>query len=210
MSDDERNESADAPTQETGAVDDTQATPAADETQPIPTADDTEATPPPDPTSETKRARSYVRVPVWVAAVVGVIVLLGGGFALGRVTAPDDGNEVSFQIPAGEGGGQEPFPIPRIPSGAFLGVATRDADATEGVEIVQVTDGSAAEEAGLQTGDVITEVDGDAIEDPASLREAIASHEPGDEVTITYTRDGSSNEVEAELGDRPEENPQNN
>jgi membrane-associated protease RseP (regulator of RpoE activity) len=185
----------------------TQETPAAEPTQEAPTVDETPQEPAhPDEPADTKRTRSYVRVPTWIAAVVGVIVLLAGGFALGRATAPDDGNEVSFQIPAGQGDGQDPFPIPRTRDTAFLGVATRPADGAQGVEITQVTDGSAADDAGLQTGDVITEVDGEVIEDSASLREAIASHEPGDEVSITYTRDGSSNEITAELGERPSTN----
>jgi membrane-associated protease RseP (regulator of RpoE activity) len=156
----------------------------------------------PEPAAE-PRARSYVRVPTWIAVVLAAVVLLGGGFALGRVTAPDDdGDELSIQVPAGQG--REIIPGP-IESPAFLGVVTQPAEGGAGVEILRVSEGSAADDGGLQEGDVITEVDGEAVADPSALRVAIAAHEPGDEVTITFQRDGEEQEATIELDDRPVE-----
>ena len=63
-----------------------------------------------------------------------------------------------------------------------------------GVAVVSVDPGSAAEKAGLQNGDVITKVDDTAIDSPDTLGATIAGHQPGDHVTVTYTRDGTSHD----------------
>ena len=54
--------------------------------------------------------------------------------------------------------------------------------------IDKVSDGSAAEEAGLEKGDVITEIDGREVSKMAELQEQISQHKPGDKVNITYLR----------------------
>jgi putative serine protease PepD len=67
---------------------------------------------------------------------------------------------------------------------------------------VSVDPGSAADKAGLQTGDVITKVDGTVVDSPDTLGAAIAAHQPADHVTVTYTRNGASTTVDATLGTR--------
>ena len=44
--------------------------------------------------------------------------------------------------------------------------------------------GSAADDAGIQEGDVITGLDGDTVDGPEDLAALIAGHQPGDEVTV--------------------------
>jgi serine protease Do len=80
----------------------------------------------------------------------------------------------------------------------FLGVATQETD--KGVSISQVNKGSAAEKAGLKTGDIITKIDDSNIEDPGDVSDAIRKHKPEDKVTITYKRDGKESKVTATLG----------
>ena len=63
-----------------------------------------------------------------------------------------------------------------------------DLDVLEGVYVDKVTDTSAAEEAGLEKGDVITEFDGKKVSKMSELQEAIAQHRPGDKVGLTYKR----------------------
>ena len=63
-----------------------------------------------------------------------------------------------------------------------------DLDVVEGVYIDKVTDASAAEEAGLEKGDVVTEFDGKKVTKMSELQEAIAQHRPGDKVSLTYKR----------------------
>ena len=59
-----------------------------------------------------------------------------------------------------------------------------------GVYIVEVSKGSAAEEAGLKQGDVILAIDGQKITDGASVQEKVNNYHPGDKAVITYIRDG--------------------
>jgi len=90
-----------------------------------------------------------------------------------------------------------------VPAHAMLGVGTRPTEDGAGVEVAEVDSGSAAAKAGLQAGDVITAVDGTATDDPDTLGGAIADHQPGDQVKVTYTREGTSHDVTVTLGARP-------
>ncbi len=64
------------------------------------------------------------------------------------------------------------------------------ADVTDGAQIQEITDGSAAGAAGLKSGDVITKIDDIIITGSDSLVATIRSYRPGDEVQVTYERDG--------------------
>ena len=70
-----------------------------------------------------------------------------------------------------------------------------------GVVVYQVQSGSAADRAGLRQGDVITALNGTAINDPNTFRNLIAGLGPGTEVTLTLKRDGSEGQVRATLGE---------
>jgi putative serine protease PepD len=84
------------------------------------------------------------------------------------------------------------------PTHAKLGVSVQDvsaangAEVTEGARIGEISAGSAAGSAGLETGDVITKVDDLVITGADSLVATIRSYRPGDEVTVTYERGGKS------------------
>jgi putative serine protease PepD len=52
-------------------------------------------------------------------------------------------------------------------------------------------------------GDVITAVDDTTVTSGADLQTAIDAKRPGDTVSITYTRDGTSTTVQVSLGTRP-------
>jgi S1-C subfamily serine protease len=71
-----------------------------------------------------------------------------------------------------------------------------------GAVIVAITPGSAAEELGLEEGDVVTSVDGQAVTTPEDLGQSIRSHEPGDEITVEWQRDGETQSGTATLGSR--------
>ena len=58
----------------------------------------------------------------------------------------------------------------------------------EGVYVSAITGGSAAEEAGLQTGDIITHIDGSQITDISNLQSQLAYYAAGDKVTLTIQR----------------------
>ncbi len=57
-------------------------------------------------------------------------------------------------------------------------------------EVNQVQDGSLADEIGVQPGDRIIEINGEGVDDMASLINSIEGLEGGEEVTITLTRGG--------------------
>lgn len=64
-----------------------------------------------------------------------------------------------------------------------------DLGTMEGIYVAKVTEESAAEEAGLKEGDVITAIDGKEVNKMANLQEYLAKKRPGDKVSISYLRD---------------------
>jgi S1-C subfamily serine protease len=111
---------------------------------------------------------------------------------------------------------------------AYLGVASVELypqlvekfglDVQKGAWVQDVNPGGPAEEAGIEGGgnpvefqaqsyrpggDVITKVDGKAVEDSAELADVIADHAPGEKVPLEIHRDGDVRQVEVKLGERP-------
>ncbi len=108
-----------------------------------------------------------------------------GSIGLGFAIPIDEVLPVVDQMKSGE-----------TPTHARIGVSVQDVAATEGALVVdgaqisQISDGSAAGQAGLRDGDVIVKVDDTAIAGSDSLVATVRSYRPGDRVTITYERDG--------------------
>ncbi len=78
---------------------------------------------------------------------------------------------------------------------------------TQGALIGEVAADSPAEAAGLQTGDVIAAVDGEALTGPNSLAEIVAAHKPGDTLTLTVHRTGTDQPLSltVTLGGHPDD-----
>ena len=74
-------------------------------------------------------------------------------------------------------------------------------DEVRGADIVMVEEGTAADEAGLEPGDVVLELDGEPIADATDLTTSLAQRQPGDEVVLTILRDGERRRVRVELGE---------
>jgi len=87
---------------------------------------------------------------------------------------------------------------------AQLGVSVQDLPGTtgdaDGAGVAVVQPGSAAAKAGLQVGDVVTEVDGRGVDGADALIAAIRSHQVGDRVSLTFLRDGESRTAQVTLG----------
>jgi S1-C subfamily serine protease len=62
---------------------------------------------------------------------------------------------------------------------------------------------SPAQQAGLQTGDVITAVNGNAIASSTDLSSYTLSATPGAKITVTYVRGSAQNTLTVTLGERP-------
>jgi S1-C subfamily serine protease len=89
---------------------------------------------------------------------------------------------------------------------AFLGVSAQTAadgsnsDVGTGAEIVSVEDGSAAADAGLRVGDVITAVGDRPVTSSTELTAAVRSYAPGSKVELTVRRGHASSTTEVTLG----------
>ena len=70
-----------------------------------------------------------------------------------------------------------------------------------GVFVAEVQAGSAADRAGIRSGDVITAINGTAVNDPNPFRNIVAAAGPGAQVTLTVVRDGREQQVRATLGE---------
>ena len=113
---------------------------------------------------------------------------------------------------------------------AFLGVTSEtvypqladhlDLETDSGALITDVVDGGPADKAGLRGsddettfqlqrvktgGDLIVAVEGKPVVANDDLSELVATHQPGDEVTLDVIRDGERAEIELTLGARPED-----
>lgn len=72
-------------------------------------------------------------------------------------------------------------------------------DRTEGVYVANVTSGGGAEEAGLKKGDFITHINGITVNSSPQLMEQVAIYKPGDNISITYLRNGSTKTANVQL-----------
>jgi putative serine protease PepD len=117
-----------------------------------------------------------------------------GSIGLGFAIPIDEVMPVIQQLEKGE-----------TPTHARLGISVQNVAAgqgalvADGAQISDVNAGSAAEDAGLRNGDVITKVDDTLITDADALVATVRSYRPGDKVTVTYTRGGDEHTVDLTL-----------
>src|SRR6185295_820135 len=74
---------------------------------------------------------------------------------------------------------------------------------TQGVLVSQVTEGSAAQKAGIKPGDVITSINGQTIKSNSELRNAIGLARVGDQLDVALVRDRKPLHVTAIITDLP-------
>jgi serine protease Do len=74
---------------------------------------------------------------------------------------------------------------------------------TKGVLVAEVSMQSAAQQAGIQRYDVITEIAGRPIVDKDDFRRKVAQAKPGEEVVLKGIRNGQPVEFQAEIRERP-------
>ncbi|MFN5324835.1 MAG: Do family serine endopeptidase [Bacteroidota bacterium] len=84
---------------------------------------------------------------------------------------------------------------------AFIGVSIRDIDSKladekgikklNGVYVAGLTEGGAAESAGIEEGDIITKVGGVDVNTSPELQEQVSKYRPGDKIEVTLNRNNS-------------------
>jgi len=110
-----------------------------------------------------------------------------GSIGLGFAIPIDEVVPIVEQLRAGE-----------APTHARLGIEV--GTVPEGAAVRSIEEGSAAEDAELQAGDVITRIDDHPVDSSGSLVATVRSYRPGDRVTVTFLRDGEQQTTELELG----------
>lgn len=95
---------------------------------------------------------------------------------------------------------------------AFQGVTRSLAQSmdipTGAAEVMEVRDGTPADEAGLEAGDVIVSVDGQTLRNPDQLASIVAQHQPGTDVDLTLIRNEERMTLTVTLGERPDSGPE--
>ena len=167
--------------------------------------------------------RRGVFVPAWAALVLAGVIIFGSGVAAGHYLTRDEGDRdhhdgISMHDIRGwvgrvlpRDGGRAPT-APRVrpdapgrvrpapgPARVFLGVSVRDSSTPRGATLVRVVPSSPAAAGGLKAGDVITAIDDESVTDAAALTTVVHAHKAGDQLTITYTRDGATKTAKVTL-----------
>jgi predicted metalloprotease with PDZ domain len=121
--------------------------------------------------------------------LVALATVAGAAVALGAAT-----------LAGGSGSGSSTSDAQVRPGHAWLGLQTVSQMGTSGATVLVVDAGGPAQRAGVQPGDVITQVDGQPITSPGVLDAAIAGKQPGQQVQLLVNRYGQSLVLYATLG----------
>lgn len=81
----------------------------------------------------------------------------------------------------------------------FRNNITVDKNIKSGVVVVEISNGSGASKSDLKSGDVITKINDEEVEDSAYLRYELYKNKPGDTITVTYIRDGKEKSTKVTL-----------
>ncbi len=128
---------------------------------------------------------------IWIPVLVLVLV----GLALGtNALLADENRKIDRNVIVIRGDGD----------GAYLGIMMGRDDDAVGVKVLSVMDGSPAEEAGLETGDLIVAIGGNDVADTGDVADLVGDAKPGDKVKVTVMRGGDRLNLTATLAERPE------
>ena len=143
--------------------------------------------------------------------LTGLLVLVAGlivpALAVAYTNGADDagGDVVALAADDVDGDGAEAEP--------WIGVLLAPLNATiaerlgidreDGVVVLRVIEGSPADTAGVERGDVVLQVSGEAVETVQDVVDAVGGMSPGDTVTVTVLRDGDEMDIDIVVGERP-------
>ena len=128
---------------------------------------------------------------------VSIFSLSGANDGVGFAVPIDVAHDIAERVVAGE----------EIQT-AFLGVML-DVEGVEsgqaGAVIAEVTPDSAADEAGLEVGDLVISIDGAPVQSSADLAAQVQTHQPGSTMDLVVVRDGDEMTLTVTLGERPDD-----
>lgn len=75
----------------------------------------------------------------------------------------------------------------------------KDIEQISGVYIASVREGSAADQAKIKEGDIVTMINNVSVSSSSELQEQVARFRPGDKIKVTFVREGKTKTVEAVL-----------
>jgi Do/DeqQ family serine protease len=124
----------------------------------------------------------------------------GGNIGIGFAVPSNMAKNVMDQLVAGGRvhRGQLGVTVQGVTSDLAAGLGL---DHAAGALVSDVTEGSAADKAGLKRGDVILSYQGRPVVDTNTLRNEIAATKPGSSVAMDVLRDGKKSELHATLGE---------
>ena len=138
------------------------------------------------------------------AEVIGInTVVVSVGQGIGFAININDAQEVARQIidqgfvRRGYLGVLPAAVTPQV--AAYLGIDPE----IEGILLRQVIPNDAADDAGLEAGDIILSMDGQPLRNTGELSKFLISHQPGDAVNVTLLREGEELIASITLGERP-------
>ena len=146
--------------------------------------------------------------------VVGVVTAKSsedGAEGLGFAIPIDDAVRIANDIISGERS------LDSETGDAYLGITPADVDSMaaqyygfpEGAYVRSVTEGSAAEKAGIKVGDIITELDGYAVSSSDELRQELLFHSAGETADIVVWRSGEYLTLSITFDQKPAETESN-
>jgi C-terminal processing protease CtpA/Prc len=185
---------------------------AANRPRPVAPDDSERLAPPPRPRTRTARERmqavvarmrtllgSLRRLPlgtrsqrrIALVAIAATLLLAGAAYAVTSAVGGRSGSQT---------------PAVASSSGAWLGI---DVGSTQqgGVMVIDVFPGSPAQAAGMEPGDVITQINGHEILTPRDVRTAIAGLHSGDQVQLQFQGSGTSYTAKVPLASPPAGSP---
>jgi putative serine protease PepD len=95
----------------------------------------------------------------------------------------------------------EDFISGHTPKHSFLGVQLSQGG--QGATVAEVQGGGPAQGAGIETGDLLTAIDGKPVSSTDQFIATIDGYAPGQTVTLTVHRGGQTKEIKVKLGTRP-------
>jgi S1-C subfamily serine protease len=88
-------------------------------------------------------------------------------------------------------------------SSTYLGASVKDVKSAPGPTVDETDPSGPAAKAGIKAGDVITALDKTQVKQVSDLLAAVGTYQPGDKVTIVYTRGSGEHRTTAVLATRP-------